>query len=729
MTQMNEKPMQLNRPFSLLELKRTPQSSINQSIVVAGGHVRTQPTADDEIKAQIEAVSHREEIKKENLALCCQIVIFIAFLLFFTCAMLLEQSESSSRFADHVRSMLAGGGPNHHAIMALDRIGNTDDMYNFLEQTFIPALWENNTDTNQAMAMTNRLHPIDTSNRLLGSARIRQVRVQNTPDCQTGPMFETYKIPCYPIFMPDGVFGTGNADKEAYGPEGRFTYSNDDLGNGYSGSLGVYPSGGYMEYLATNVTLAQITLQALRNDNFFDYATRAVFVDFTVWNSNMGAYAVGRVAVEFGPAATSAKYLEVSVLREQALAANGSGSGKDWIAFFFLLIVMCFVIYYLAEEIQEIVQHRFMYFLDGWNVMDWINMILLIIAFIVKVLVWSDASGMEIGAAQIANKDSFANIRGLANKAEMVRLLYSFNAVLLWGKCVKYARHLPIVKVLVKTVWNAFSLFLPFMLMFGVAFIGFTMAYNIGFGDKLQELTTFTRASVYLCRVFLKDITLMPLYHITPIFGACLILLFYVMIVLVGVNVLFAIMADAMFRAKCHPEEMEPDPEHHDEPLEELLRVLKEGIKKCAKKACPRLNKKVKDMVAKQTQKVREMAAMAIGKGQEENKDNMEKMALKDGVMSESSYTTSSHHHQESTCTFEQMMLAIQHMAGRVLSEVQEVGIEIKSELHDVCERVAQMQMAVEELSWRAELVRREQEEIPGIAPEGEDTNNVARTM
>ena len=36
-------------------------------------------------------------------------------------------------------------------------------------------------------------------------------------------------------------------------------------------------------------------------------------------------------------------------------------------------------------------------------------------------------------------------------------------------------------------------------------------------------------------------------------------------------------------------------------------------------------------------------------------------------------------------------------MSGRILSEMQEVGIEIRSELHDVCERVAQMQMAVEE--------------------------------
>merc|ERR1712196_121994 len=67
---------------------------------------------------------------------------------------------------------------------------------------------------------------------------------------------------------------------------------------------------------------------------------------------------------------------------------------------------------------------------------------------------------------------------------------------------------------------------------------------------------------------------------------------------------------------------------------------------------------------------------------------------------------------EEQEFTTHQIMLAIQHMSGRVLSDVQEVGIEIKSEPHEICEKVAQMQMAVEELSWRAELVRREQETL-----------------
>merc|ERR1719183_1503549 len=219
---------------------------------------------------------------------------------------------------------------------------------------------------------------------------------------------------------------------------------------------------------------------------------------------------------------------------------------------------MAFVGYFMVEEINEIYTARLMYFTDGWNVLDWINMLLLIVAFTFRIMVFMDASSITIGAAQLENPDAFSSIRALAARAETVRLLHSFNAVLLWSKCVKYTKHLPVVKVLVKTIWDAFSLFLPLMFMFTIALIGFTMAYNIGFGDKIQELTTFTRSVIYLSRSFLRDVRLMPVYHITPIFGASLILLFYVMLVMVGVTLLFAVMSDAMFRHKYQETDDEP---------------------------------------------------------------------------------------------------------------------------------------------------------------------------
>lgn len=66
----------------------------------------------------------------------------------------------------------------------------------------------------------------------------------------------------------------------------------------------------------------------------------------------------------------------------------------------------------------------------------------------------------------------------------------------------------------------------------------------------------------------------------------------------------------------------------------------------------------------------------------------------------------------EEGLTRKDLMKSIEHMSGRVLSDISIVGIEVKSELHDICERVAQMQMAAQELGARTDMIIEEQTEL-----------------
>ncbi|CAK9048878.1 Polycystin-2 [Durusdinium trenchii] len=144
-------------------------------------------------------------------------------------------------------------------------------------------------------------------------------------------------------------------------------------------------------------------------------------------------------------------------------------------------------------------------------------MILLLVGFTMRMLLFSDAANANVGIEQLSNKESFQNISALAAAATTVRVLNAFNCVLLWGKVTKYLRHLPLVKGLIRTVWDAFDLFLPFLIMFCVGMVGFVMAFNVGFGDKVAELSNFSTSAVYLCRAFLKDVQLMPVCAYTAV--------------------------------------------------------------------------------------------------------------------------------------------------------------------------------------------------------------------
>lgn len=694
-----------------------------------GGHGRdTQWSSSAGTDKIASLAARREHCRKENLQMCGSICIFIVYLVVFSLAMLLEQSATSSRFTTHIKEMFTSG------TMPLKDVETHADFYQFLIETLVPALYQNNTDTNLAMEYSRFLHPIDSSNRMMGPARVRQVRVEYKDNCEVSPMFSNYQVSCYP------KFSGGTESTASFGPGEKFRWSTDPDGTGYSGSYATYGADGFMQYLSINRTAAVQTIGMLQTDGFLSYSTRAVFIDFTIWNSNVGKYAVTRICVEYGAGGTTDTFLEVNILSEETLVPGFS--------LLPVIIVMMFVLWYMVEEAQEIYHARLSYLWDAWNVLDWINMLLLLVAFIIRCLVFARASAADIGEQQLQNPDIFpVEMRNIATMAEMVKRLHAFNAVLLWAKCAKYLIHLPIVKEIIRTVWDAFNLFLPFLCMFMIAFVGFTIAYNIGFGDKIEDLATFFRAFIYLSRALLLDVKMMPVYHITPLFGAAMILLFYVMLVLVGANVLFAIIADALGGYQVRRKKGGDPGLHEDEPLEEFYREVRLRLHRALSRNCPWsilrilhffFGMQVAEEEVTGSQQQSHMASVGVSGGSQQRAsmlglpqpgdDGQELRSLAQAALEDQlelppdargGYDEDEEGRPGSgtsatpprILSSEDVMLAIQHMSGRVLSEVQEVGIEITSELHDVCERVAQMQMAVEELAWRAELVQREQEE------------------
>jgi len=433
-----------------------------------------------------------------------------------------------------------------------------------------------------------------------------------------------------------------------------------------------------------------------------------------------------RIVVEFAGSGTVQQTVEVGVLLESQLVVGGLGTGREWLATLGVFTVMLFVGWYMYEEIWEIKLQRLGYLTDVWNIMDWVNMALLLAGFTMRVLIWVRAVDLDIGKQELDNRNAFTNLYPLAEDVQVVKLLNAFNAVLLWVKCVKYLRHLPFVKKLVLMVRDASRLLVPFLIMFLVAFIGFAMCYNIGFGAKILELSTLGRTVVYLSRAYLRDVELMPVYHVTPLYGAFLILLFYVMLVLVAVNVLFAIMADAVFRAKyAKSKTAEEAYLHEDEPLEDSFRTLRDWIRRMLLRYVPpafymkvkRCRKRFRACLYGKHGTAEEQAEdevtnrMPASMAHADKKQELAAIADLRKAYGGSSEGSSTHSSMSMRGpTHEEVMEAIKHMSGRVLSEVQEVGIEIKAELHDVVERVAQMQMAVEELTSRTETVRIEQE-------------------
>jgi polycystin 2 len=96
-------------------------------------------------------------------------------------------------------------------------------------------------------------------------------------------------------------------EKQPYGPYLTLNITNNSAwyyqtekqlkGSNHQGLMNKYGGGGYVALLSANVTESNATIQDLFDNLWIDRATRAIFLDFTVYNANINLFCQVRYEV------------------------------------------------------------------------------------------------------------------------------------------------------------------------------------------------------------------------------------------------------------------------------------------------------------------------------------------------------------------------------------------------------------------------------------------------
>lgn len=133
----------------------------------------------------------------------------------------------------------------------------------------------------------------------MGKIRLRQLRVEDKA-CDVASAFQD-KLGkyCYPAVVPGPLQTTSNYKSDMNVSDG-FITPYEENGDGYSWYSGtskvMYPSSGYMVELPLTEEAAAITLASLKEQNWVDENTRAVFIEFSTYNANIDHFSVARCA-------------------------------------------------------------------------------------------------------------------------------------------------------------------------------------------------------------------------------------------------------------------------------------------------------------------------------------------------------------------------------------------------------------------------------------------------
>ena len=330
-------------------------------------------------------------------------------------------------------------------------------------------------------------------NRMVQPARIRQIRViKETPSTCTIPIparLRKFITVCFPAAGP-GVSST--AAIPGWPPGEPLQYRTAAELNTARSWLGIFPySGdGFAYDFPLNATQADVLarLNYWRQMRWTDRQTRAVFLNFVVYNPENRFYISATLLFEFLP---NGRVNPVHSFRVMRLGLTDTAD--------YALLALDSVVFvgFLLLALREMIQLYRLgprnYTHDPWRAVNWVIFAIFIITLVFKFQFLLPAFSIASGAPAVNTTGDFIDFEALGWTNSQLWNWTSFHSVLLWLKALGYVRlttdsvagQLHSVLGTARRSGAAFALLSILVLAFGIAL------YQ-AFGVDLANLSTVT---------------------------------------------------------------------------------------------------------------------------------------------------------------------------------------------------------------------------------------------
>uniref|UniRef100_A0A673ZDW8 Polycystin-2 n=1 Tax=Salmo trutta TaxID=8032 RepID=A0A673ZDW8_SALTR len=386
-------------------------------------------------------------------------------------------------------------------------LSTMSEFWKFTEGPFLNGMywevWYNNKSLPENHSM------IYYENLLLGVPRLRQVKVRNE-SCSVHEDLRDEVQDCYNMYTPS------NEDSAPFGPMNgtawMYTEENSLNGSSYWGQVATYGGGGYYQDLARSRDESAGLLRSLKQQLWLDRGTRAVFLDFSVYNGNINLFCIARLVVEFpatGGVVTSWQFQTVRLIRYV--------SSWDYFVGVCEVAFCLFILYYVVEEALEIRIHRLRYFKSVWNCLDVLIVVLSVSAIIINITRTSVVSNrlkdlLENHSAH-PSFEPLAHLQVTFNNMAAVIVLFS------WVKLFKFINFNKTMSQLSTTMSRCAKDLIGFAIMFFIIFLAYAQLAYLVFGTQVNDFSTFQACIFTQFRIILGDFEFSEIEEANPVLG------------------------------------------------------------------------------------------------------------------------------------------------------------------------------------------------------------------
>ncbi|XP_031725951.1 polycystic kidney disease protein 1-like 2 [Anarrhichthys ocellatus] len=377
----------------------------------------------------------------------------------------------------------------------------------------------------------------DGNSKLVGNARLRQLRVQRNSCEIAGPMLQLAPD-CNAPFSWEvedmGSYDTGwnhsvrdNISTSASSP---WTYQTQSQLRAYPiwGKMVLYRGGGYVAELGPDSQNASSTLEYLFRNTWLDVYTRAVFVEFTVYNANVNLFCIVTLLLETTVVGAFQLHSEL-----QSVRLYQSTGGLHIFVMAAEIIYLLFILYYMFMQGKLMKQQRWAYFRSKWNLLE-----LTIISLswsAVAVFMKRTLLGDRDMTYYQNHKDQFASFYETATADSVLQYLIAFLVLLATFKLWHLLRLNPKMNLITAALQRAWNDISSFLVVIVIMFVAYSIACNVIYGWKMSSYRTLADALVTVISLQIGIFNYDEVMDYNPVlggllFGSCIVFMTFVVL-------------------------------------------------------------------------------------------------------------------------------------------------------------------------------------------------------
>ncbi|KAK7507557.1 hypothetical protein BaRGS_00001492 [Batillaria attramentaria] len=429
-----------------------------------------------------------------------ELVIYIVFLAVI-CAITFGMTSTTMYYYTKVMSDLFLDSSYSSSGATFRTLTSVEDFWKFAKGPLVNGLYWEEWYNGNAITEADDLGYIYYENKLLGVPRLRQIRV-HANSCQVHEDFQNFITECF------DEYSSGMEDKEPFGPYydpsaenyTAWVFKSESAleGSSHWGLIDTYSGAGNVQNLQSTKNGSMEIIDYLEKNLWIRRGTRALFMDFSVYNANINLFCIIRLLVEFpatGGAIPSWTFRTVKLIRYVTVG--------DYFVLACEVIFCIFILYYMVEEAIEIKKHKLSYFKSFWNILD--ILVILISIICVAFNVYRTMAVDEKLKSLLDSPDIYMDFERLSYWELRFSNAIAIATFFAWIKIFKYISFNKTMTQLSSTLGRCAKDLAGFFIMFIIIFLAFTQLGYLLFGSQVKDFSTFLNAFFTLFRIILGD--------------------------------------------------------------------------------------------------------------------------------------------------------------------------------------------------------------------------------